>query len=238
MSKSNIGHTSELNYDAYKTAKYDREIVKVVPGYAKLHHLLARILLNQLPQIRRVLDLGCGTGITSALIRYLYPHAHLTVVDFSAQMLAGARTRLGAANTTYMLGDYSTTLLPSDQDLIVSCVGMHHLTDNGNKEMFARVFQTLQPGGMFALGDLMTWESKPRRTFAAVMHYRHMVRSFGKDLEGLLEWTHHHRFKNNLRPVEEQVTWLCEVGFVDVVVQFVRFNTTLITARRPNVVER
>src|ERR1700729_3476248 len=55
----------------------------------------ARDLLARLsPDVRRIVDLGCGPGTSTQLLAARYPHAHIVGVDNSEQMLAAARIRL------------------------------------------------------------------------------------------------------------------------------------------------
>lgn len=44
-----------------------------------------------------ILDLGAGTGLTSAALSALYPQATITAVDFSSQMLAGLLGKVPSA---------------------------------------------------------------------------------------------------------------------------------------------
>lgn len=44
-----------------------------------------------------VLEIGCGTGRNLAVVRRLWPAAHLHGIDISAQMIKSARCRLGEA---------------------------------------------------------------------------------------------------------------------------------------------
>ncbi len=58
--------------------------------------LLARVRRSaDTARFRQILELGCGTGRLTAALRRDFPEAHLTAVDFSADMLALARQRLG-----------------------------------------------------------------------------------------------------------------------------------------------
>ena len=56
----------------------------------------ARELLTRVPlaAARRVVDLGCGPGNSTALLRDRWPDAQLTGVDDSAEMLTRARNEL------------------------------------------------------------------------------------------------------------------------------------------------
>ncbi len=46
------------------------------------------------PPPARVLEIGCGTGVLTALVRRRYPEIEIDAVDISARMIAQARTRL------------------------------------------------------------------------------------------------------------------------------------------------
>ena len=55
----------------------------------------ARDLAMQLPpddgSVTRVLDIGCGPGNSTAVLRERYPHAKILGVDSSPDMIAAAR---------------------------------------------------------------------------------------------------------------------------------------------------
>src|SRR5881296_3195156 len=57
----------------------------------------------------QVLDIGCGTGVTTEpYARAVAPGGHVTAVDISQPMLDAARRRMaerGIANVTLLLGD-------------------------------------------------------------------------------------------------------------------------------------
>ena len=48
-----------------------------------------------IPPAARILEIGCGTGLLTALIRRRYPGLWIDAVDVSARMISHARTRLG-----------------------------------------------------------------------------------------------------------------------------------------------
>jgi trans-aconitate 2-methyltransferase len=58
-----------------------------------------RQLLADVPpyQPRYVVDMGCGPGYTSALLRARFPHSEVTGLDASAAMVEAARARVPSA---------------------------------------------------------------------------------------------------------------------------------------------
>lgn len=55
-------------------------------------------LLGLLPDAENIIDLGCGTGINTAKLKY----KHLYALDNSDKLLAQAKLRLGNKNITYL----------------------------------------------------------------------------------------------------------------------------------------
>lgn len=74
-------------------ASYDR-LVGANPGYHK--HLRATAYRMRLPARGvglRLLDVGCGTGASTAALLDAYPNAEIVAIDASAGMLTVARTK-------------------------------------------------------------------------------------------------------------------------------------------------
>jgi trans-aconitate methyltransferase len=72
---------------------YLRLMREEVPAYDRLQDEAMRAAAGL--QVKRILDLGTGTGETAVRALALYPKAELVGVDASAAMLAHARSRLG-----------------------------------------------------------------------------------------------------------------------------------------------
>lgn len=116
----------------------------------------------------RVLDLGAGHGVVSAAVRARYPDVHVTLVDGSAEMLAVARTRLGAAGAATVnaaaveavvadLADPGwVDVVGRGWDAVVTSLALHNLRDPAVRERLYRtdVPGLLAPGGTFAEVDL------------------------------------------------------------------------------------
>ncbi|MCF2532872.1 class I SAM-dependent methyltransferase [Yinghuangia soli] len=100
-----------------------------------------------------VLDAGCGSGrVTEELLRR-FPAASVTAVDFSASMLAQARTRLGAWQDRTVLErvDLEQPLPFADSafDVVFSTGALHWVRDHA--AFFAEAARVLRPGGQLAI---------------------------------------------------------------------------------------
>ncbi|MFC8454898.1 methyltransferase domain-containing protein [Kitasatospora sp. NPDC057223] len=85
-----------------------------------LHDLLARVPVLPEPARPTVLDIGCGPGNSTAVLRARWPQARITGIDSSPEMLAAARST-GEPTADYLLADargYDPA--PANPDLIVS----------------------------------------------------------------------------------------------------------------------
>ncbi len=81
-------------------AKARRSFEQAAAGYdgvAVLQHEIGRRMLERLSFMRvspeRVVDLGCGTGLTTEALLKLYPKSQLVALDFSMAMLQRTRRR-------------------------------------------------------------------------------------------------------------------------------------------------
>jgi tRNA (cmo5U34)-methyltransferase len=106
--------------------------------------------------VRRILDLGVGTGETAARVLELHPEAQVTLVDEQPGMLAEARDRLPNHRVGAVVqGDLLADLPEGPFDLVVSALAVHHLDRAGKRSLFARLRGRLGPGGRFVLGDVV-----------------------------------------------------------------------------------
>lgn len=102
-----------------------------------------------------ILELGIGAGETAARVLAVHEGAHLTGVDSSPEMLAGAARALPGDRVTFVEADLADPLPPGPFDLVVSALAVHHLEGERKAELFERVAASLEPGGLFVLGDVV-----------------------------------------------------------------------------------
>jgi SAM-dependent methyltransferase len=115
---------NRTNY-SFGDSEIARERMAIVAGTFEAP---TRTLLGDLPpmQPRYVIDMGCGPGHASALLRIRYPHSEVTGLDESAAMVEEARGRVPGA--WFTVADVTEPLrLPAD--VVYSRLLLGHLLD-------------------------------------------------------------------------------------------------------------
>jgi tRNA threonylcarbamoyl adenosine modification protein (Sua5/YciO/YrdC/YwlC family) len=107
------------------------------------------------PAVQRILELGTGTGETSARLLARHPRARLTGIDESAGMLDAARRRLPDDRVELHAARLQDPLPAGPFELVASALAVHHLTGAEKQSLFARVHAALSPGGRFVLGEVI-----------------------------------------------------------------------------------
>ena len=108
---------------------------------------------------RRIVDLGCGPGNVTAILKQRFPGAVVTGLDGSAAMLAKAR--LAAPDCNFVQGDFFTWEPEERPDLIYSNAALHWVDQH--PVLFPRLLSLLAPGGVLAV-QMPAMHKAPLRT--------------------------------------------------------------------------
>jgi SAM-dependent methyltransferase len=162
------------------------------------------VLVELLPdRVTRVLDLGTGDGRLLELVLTARPGATGVGLDVNSEMLTRARARFAADDrATVAQHDLDEPLPGGDTfDLIVSSFAIHHVADARKRSLYAECFERLAPGGAFL--DLE--------------HVASPTEQLHVEFLGTLDIDPADDDPSNLlAPVEDQLGWLRDAGFVDV----------------------
>lgn len=103
----------------------------------------------------RVLDVGCGTGITTAALAELVgPDGHVTGVDFSEERLAIARANHGCDHVDFVRHDINTPFLAEPgYDAMWTRFFLEYFRDN-QQQIVSHCVASLKAGGIACLADL------------------------------------------------------------------------------------
>jgi len=132
---------------------YDGEIRRMVPRYEEIHDTLLALLALRPPA--RFLDLGSGTGYTLRRVLEAFPQAMAVGLDVSNEMLDRARLRLDGLEDRVVLraSDIARPEIDGSYDAIVSILAVHHLYADEKRHLFSRIWEHIEPGGVFLLAD-------------------------------------------------------------------------------------
>jgi tRNA (cmo5U34)-methyltransferase len=194
-------------------AWYDERRRRLVPPFEAFYGAAVEGLLLGRQPMRRVLDLGAGTGMLSSKVADAHPQAHLVLVDGAQPMLDRAATLLGDRATT-CLADLRDPFPDGPFDAVVSALAIHHLTDDDKRELFGRVKDCLEPGGVFINAEQVLAPTRLHAESDAMWH--HDAASALGTTER--EWADAEELMRHDRcaTLEDQLRWLRDAGFADV----------------------
>jgi cyclopropane fatty-acyl-phospholipid synthase-like methyltransferase len=143
-----VGH----HFDTWAPS-YDAQIREMVPRYEEIHDTLLALLALRPPE--RFLDLGSGTGYTLRRVIETFPSIRAVGLDVSTEMLDRARQRLAGLEdrVDLRLSDIARPELDATYDAIVSILAVHHLYADEKRHLFSRIWEHIEPGGIFLLAD-------------------------------------------------------------------------------------
>lgn len=235
--------------DAAIAATY-REARRGIP-FADVHFDIARqvIRAHQL-DVRSVLDLGAGDGVATTALLDHFPIERAVLVDFSEPMLQEARRAFAGASVAVKIveGDLiddrwrDAVMALGPFDLTISRFAIHHLPDLRKRTLYREVLGLLRAGGVFInIEHVQSLSPVYEREF-----YRSIAEGIARVEGGTrsvseIEATYTHpdeRAANILAPVEDQLVWLSDAGFVDVDCVFKAFELAVLVGRKPEVDRR
>ena len=121
--------------------------------------LLVRLVRETVNPVRRVLDLGCGTGSLMQPFLEAFPDAEVYGIDFDPVLLPLAQQRLRnyGARSRLILADLRSegwqAQVPSAFDAVISATALHWLTEAELASLYRQLAGLLRPGGLFVNAD-------------------------------------------------------------------------------------
>ena len=207
--------TVEILFDR-AAQDYDRARRQLVPCFDELYGTVLGLLPFERRAGVRILDLGAGTGLLSALVAEALPNAWITLVDFSEAMLKKARLRFASepARFDFEVMDYAKEPLVGEYDAVISALSIHHLDDGEKRRLFRKVREILPEGGVFVNADqvLGTTPEIEGRYHEWWLHEAREAGVSEYDLAASLERIE----QDKNATLKSQLAWLEEAGFEEV----------------------
>jgi ubiquinone/menaquinone biosynthesis C-methylase UbiE len=134
----------------------------------------------------RVLDLGCGTGTLTIMIKQTHPKADVVGLDGDQAILDIARTKSQQAgvNITFDLGMAFQLPYPNNSfDRVLSSLVIHHLGTENKQRAMQEIYRVLHLGGELHVVDF----GKPRSIYSLLISLvMRRLEEAGDNIHGLL----------------------------------------------------
>ncbi len=194
--------------------------------------LIAALPFHESQQIT-LLDLGCGTGSVSKKVKDRYKNAHLTCLDFAANMIDVAKSRLKACpDVKYITCDFYNFDFDQKYDAIVSSLALHHLrTQDDKKTFYMKIFDHLNNDGVFYNADIILGSSEHLQNLYMAKWKAFMRKSISDEEVNSL-WIFKYKDEDKPEELVRQLEWLRAIGFKEIDVVWKYYNFAVYGGRK------
>jgi len=142
---------SRSKYDLERPENYDTLLPLVIPRWEVFYETVAGYIPSD---SRRVLELGSGTGILTAMIRELVSGCDIICLDRNPEMLAVARRKPALQGVTFVERDIMEKWPQGPFDAVVTTQCLFSFSSDQRASIIAEAYRHLSDGGVFIDGDL------------------------------------------------------------------------------------
>ena len=225
-----------FEFDERVAAVFDDMLYRSVPFYSEAQAMIIDFVKHFYQEGSTVYDLGCSTGTMIAALAQKLPGIDTIIgVDNAAPMIEKARGRLKslelAPHIELKTGDLRETEIANAAAVIMSYT-LQFIRPLYREKVVRRIFEGLNPGGIFILSEKVLEDSTHLSRLFAEMYYQFKRRQGYSELEISRK---REKLENVLIPytVSEQRTLLKAVGFDQVEIFFKWHNFASFLAVKP-----
>lgn len=195
--------------------KFDNVIPLLIPYYNEIYD----ILIDSIPFYRNtplnILDIGCGTGTFTKLVKQNFLYARITCLDFAQNMIDVAKSKLRdyKNDVDFLVGDFNDFDFEKKYDVIVSSFALHHIkTDKEKFRIYKNIYQALKQNGVFLTADIVLGVNNYIKNLYDKKWEEHIIKHFpergfeSKTLE-------RYQTDDNPSKLYDHLNWLEAAGF-------------------------
>lgn len=211
-------------------SEYDSQRRKLIPCFDDFYSIAVSLAKTNKSN-PDILDIGAGTGLLSSSVMEALPNAKLTLIDISEKMIEIAKNRLKYKPAVkYIIDDYTKYKFDETYDVVVSSLSIHHLPDNQKRELYANIYSILNPNGIFINADQVLGNTP----FIESLYKSDWKRKV--ENSGLSQYEINSAYErtklDKMASLDDQLTWLKEIGFLDVDCVYKYYNFVVMFARK------
>ncbi len=201
------------------SVNYTRDMIACVPHYLESMSGFTKDLPDAFVP-KKILDLGCGNGNTTAEMLKRFPNAEYELVDASQKMIDLCQNRFAGYNMLFTNSYFKDFIFKHDNyDMVTAGFSLHHCDSEEKKDIFRNVCRSLKTGGIFGISDLMINKSSAEHSQLLKEWKSFVMKSFPDDEKW--EWLMEH-YDEFDKPdnYEDHIQWLKEAGFAKLNIVF------------------
>jgi tRNA (cmo5U34)-methyltransferase len=195
---------------------YDGLRRQLIPCFDGFYGAAVDLVAEFAPAGARILDLGAGTGLLSALVAERLPDAALVLTDLAEGMLDRARERFAgrAAPVEFRVMDHLDLSDEAGFDVVMSALSIHHLEDDGKRAVYAAMARAARPGGLVLNADQVAGDT-PEMEARYWNHWHAAIQAAGvppAEIAAAVE----RQTLDRRAPLAPQLDWLRRAGLREV----------------------
>jgi tRNA (cmo5U34)-methyltransferase len=225
-----------------------QSLLLICPFAAQMSRLVSETLATysqSYQETLNVVELGGGTGITTALILSATDKVKVLSVDNEPTMQSQAKNNLNAWSEQERLtfsGQDALTALQALPDASVDCVAsaytLHNFLDSYRAQVIVEIFRVLKKGGLFVNGDRYGLDDISAHTLTIQKELAGYFKVFvaQQRFDLLEQWTIHlfsDESENHVMRESVSLKQLVEAGFMQVTLTHRAEVNALVTAMKP-----
>lgn len=241
-------YTAEHLFRGPIADEYDM-LKQICPSAAEMSRRVGEFIGNWIPAYPHahlnLLEIGCGTGITTAHLLAYRDRIEIVSIDNAPAMLTQARQNLAEALEKGQLRliendalSYLQGIPSGSVDIVASAYALHNFQNGYRWRVFEEILRVLKPGGLFINGDRYAVDDASehlRNTQEEVKGYFRVFLEMNRpDL--LEQWIVHlfsDESEDHIMRLQLALDAMGEIGFLDITTHFRDGVNALVSAIKP-----
>jgi tRNA (cmo5U34)-methyltransferase len=238
-------HTAEHLFQGPIADEYDM-LKLICPPAAEISRRVGEFVGGWMPLYRHsrlnLLEIGCGTGITTAHLLACRDLMKIVSVDNAPAMLSQARQNLAEELEKGRLHliendalSYLQGIPTGSVDIVASAYALHNFLDGYRRRVLEEILRVLKPGGLFVNGDRYAVDDARehlRNTQEEIKGYFRIFLEMNRpDL--LEQWVVHlfsDESEDHIMRLQPALNAMAEIGFRDIALHFREGPNALVSA--------
>lgn len=212
---------------------YDGLRRQLIPCFDDFYGAAIDLAAELAPPGARILDLGAGTGLLSALVAERRPDAALVLTDLAEDMLACAQERFAGREPMVEVRVMNhLDLAEADAyDVVMSALSIHHLEDAGKRAVYAAMARAARPGGVVINADQVAGDT-PEMEARYWRHWHEAIQRAGVSAEDIAAAIERQALDRRT-PLAPQLDWLRQAGLAEVECRYKNVSFAVMVGRKP-----